>query len=114
MFDRQHLRAYGYSHAGRRIEIVNLRLRLVIRTPKPRLHVHQRRAAAPVKMKSKPVWFEGRFRTAPVYDRERLAAGTRLRGPAVIVEYSSTTIVPPDFRCEVDKYLNLILTRHVN
>ena len=111
LFDQQHMRAYGYSHAGRRIEIVNLRLRLVIRTPKPRLHVHPTRAAVPVKMKSKPVWFDGRFRATPVYDRERLAAGARLQGPAVIVEYSSTTVVPPDFRCEVDKYLNLVLTR---
>jgi len=111
LFDQQHMWAYWYSHAGRRIEIVNLRLRLVIRTPKPRLHVHPMRVAAPVKMKSKPVWFDGRFRATPVYDRERLAAGTRLRGPAVIVEYSSTTVVPPDFRCEVDKYLNLVLTR---
>ena len=111
LFDRQHMRAYGYSHAGRRIEIVNLRLRLVIRTPKPRLHAHRMRVAAPVKMKSKPVWFDGRFCATPVYDRERLAAGARLRGPAVIVEYSSTTVVPPDFRCEVDKYLNLVLTR---
>jgi N-methylhydantoinase A len=111
LFDRQHMRAYGHSHAGRRIEIVNLRLRLVIRTPKPRLHAHRMRVAAPVKMKSKPVWFDGRFCATPVYDRERLAAGARLRGPAVIVEYSSTTVVPPDFRCEVDKYLNLVLTR---
>ena len=111
LFDQQHMRAYGYSHVGRRIEIVNLRLRLVIRTPKPRLRVHQMRAAAPEKMKSKPVWFDGRFRATPVYDRERLAAGARIAGPAIIVEYSSTTVVPPDFRCEVDKYLNLILTR---
>jgi N-methylhydantoinase A len=110
-FDQQHLRAYGYSHPGRRIEIVNQRLRLVIRTPKPRLRVHPTRVGAPAKTKSKPVWFDGRFRATPVYDREQLAAGARLRGPAVIVEYSSTTIVPPDFRCEVDKYLNLILTR---
>jgi N-methylhydantoinase A len=113
LFDQEHMRAYGYSHVGRPIEIVNLRLRLVIRTPKPRLRAQKIRVAAPAKMKSKPVWFDGRFRATPVYDRERLAAGTRLRGPAVIVEYSSTTVVPPDFRCEVDKYLNLILTRHV-
>jgi N-methylhydantoinase A len=110
-FDQQHLRAYGYSHVGRPIEIVNLRLRLVIRTPKPRLHVHQMRAATPAKMKSKPVWFDGRFRATPVYDRDRLAAGARIAGPAIIVEYSSTTVVPPDSRCEVDKYLNLVLTR---
>jgi N-methylhydantoinase A len=114
LFDQQHMRAYGYSHSGRRIEIVNLRLRVVIRTPKPRLRAHKMRNSTPEKMNPKPVWFDGRFRATPVYDRERLAAGARLRGPAVIVEYSSTTIVPPDFRCEVDKYLNLVLTRHVN
>jgi N-methylhydantoinase A len=113
-FDQQHIRTYGYSHVGRPIEIVNLRLRLVIRTPKPRLRAHKMQSATPEKMKSKPVWFDGRFRATPVYDRERLAAGTRLRGPAIIVEYSSTTVVPPDFRCEVDRYLNLILTRHGN
>jgi N-methylhydantoinase A len=44
-----------------------------------------------------------------LYDRERLEAGTRILGPAVVVEYSSTTVVPPDFSCEVDEYLNLIL-----
>ena len=113
-FDQQHRQAYGYSHPARRIEIVNLRLRLAIRTPKPQLRVHKPGRATPAKMKSKPVWFDGRFRATPVYDRNGLAAGTRLRGPAVIVEYSSTTVVPPDFRCEVDDFLNLLLKREVS
>jgi N-methylhydantoinase A len=60
-------------------------------------------------VKTKPVWFAGRFHRTGLYDRERLEAGARLVGPAVIFEYSSTTVVPPDFTCEVDKYLNLIL-----
>jgi len=111
LFHREHLQAYGYSHPGRRIEIVNLRLRLEIRTPKPQLRAHKTRNAAPPKMKSRMVWFNGRFQTTAVFNREQLAAGARSPGPAVIVEYSSTTVVPPDFRCEVDKYLNLILTR---
>ena len=46
-----------------------------------------------------------------IYDRQRLAAGAALRGPAVIVEYSATTVVPPDFACEVDEHLNLVLER---
>jgi hypothetical protein len=32
-----------------------------------------------------------------------------IHGPAIIGEYSSTTLVPKDFRCEVDAYLNLVL-----
>jgi N-methylhydantoinase A/oxoprolinase/acetone carboxylase beta subunit len=39
-----------------------------------------------------------------------LGYGNRVRGPAIIGEYSSTTYVPPEFDCEVDAYDNLILT----
>jgi N-methylhydantoinase A len=111
LFHQQHEKAYGYSHPGRPLEIVNLRLRLTIRTPKPQLRVHRARHPDPMraKLKTKPVWFAGRFRPTELYDRERLEAGARFAGPAVVVEYSSTTVVPPDFGCEVDKWLNLIL-----
>jgi N-methylhydantoinase A len=33
LFHEQHERTYGYAHAGRPLELVNLRLRLTIRTP---------------------------------------------------------------------------------
>ena len=62
-------------------------------------------------IKRKAVWFEGGLRTTPVYSRDRLSPGVRFRGPAVVVEYSATTIVPPDYECAVDRYLNLVLTR---
>jgi N-methylhydantoinase A len=110
----EHEKAYGYAHRGRPLEIVNLRLRLVIATPKPRLQArkptttHDARAAL---VKTKPVWFGSKAHPTPIYSRERLSPGGRLRGPAVIVEYSSTTVVPPDFACEVDEHLNLILKR---
>jgi len=111
VFRREHEKAYGYAHAGRALEIINLRLRLVIRTPKPRLAA--RRSRSPdlrrARLKTQPAWFEGRPRPTCFYARERLEAGARLPGPAVIVEYSSTTVVPPDFVCDVDNYLNLIL-----
>jgi N-methylhydantoinase A len=111
LFHQQHEKAYGYAHPGRSLEIVNLRLRLVIRTPKPKLRT--RRPGNPdharVKVKTKPVWFAGRFHSTRLYDRERLQAGTRFVGPAVVFEYSSTTVIPPDFECHVDEYLNLVL-----
>jgi N-methylhydantoinase A len=113
LFQAQHEKAYGYMHPGRPLEIVNLRLRLTLSTPKPRLR--PRRAGhpdpAPALLRTKPVWFAGRFHSTRLYDRERLQAGARFRGPAVVVEYSSTTVVPPDYGCEVDEWLNLILTR---
>ena len=35
--------------------------------------------------------------------------GAMIKGPAIIGEYSSTTLVPPNFRCLVDPFLNLVL-----
>jgi N-methylhydantoinase A len=112
LFQREHEKAYGYVHPGRPLEIVNLRVRLTIPTPKPPLRRRaKKRTSAPqtALVKEKPVWFEGRPLATKVYDRERLQPGVSLRGPAVIVEYSSTTVVPPDFVCRVDKYGNLVL-----
>ena len=41
------------------------------------------------------------------YDRDRLRPGTRLKSPAVISEYSATTLIPPGFRGRVDRWRNL-------
>jgi N-methylhydantoinase A len=111
LFRQQHEKAYGYAHPGRPLEIVNVRLRLTIPTPKPQLCVRRTGHPDPARarVKTKPVWFSGCFHPTLLYDRERLQAGARFVGPAVVVEYSSTTVVPPDFSCEVDQYLNLIL-----
>lgn len=111
-FHQEHAKAYGYAYPERPLEIVNLRLRLVIPTPKSGTRPRKPRRANQVQqalIKMKPVWFEGKFRPSAIYDRQRLAPGPELAGPAVIVEYSATTVVPPDFTCRVDKFLNLVL-----
>jgi N-methylhydantoinase A len=45
----------------------------------------------------------------PIYERERLGAGTEIRGPAIVEEPDSTTVVFPDQRLTVDEYGNLII-----
>jgi N-methylhydantoinase A len=112
LFRQQHEKAYGYAHPGRPLEIVNVRLRLTIPTPKPRLRARTTHHSDPARarVKTKPVWFSGGFHPTPLYEREGLEAGMRIAGPAVVVEYSSTTVVPPDFECYIDQYLNLTLS----
>jgi N-methylhydantoinase A len=113
-FHREHAKAYGYAYPERPLEIVNLRLRLVIPTPKSRWRTRKTgpaRQAQEALVKTKPVWFEAKPHPTGIYERQRLAAGARLRGPAVIVEYSATTVVPPDFACKVDEHMNLVLER---
>jgi N-methylhydantoinase A len=113
-FHREHAKAYGYAYPERPLEIVNLRLRLVIPTPKfgwrARTSGATRQAQGAL-VKTKPVWFGGKPHFTGIYERQRLAPGAELHGPAVIVEYSATAVVPPDFTCKIDEHLNLVLQR---
>jgi len=115
MFHVEHNRAYGYCDRTRPIEVVNLRLRLLIPTRKPPLRAERVRRTTDVseaRLKLKPVWFGGRSHKTPFFERHRLRPGMSFRGPAVVVEYSSTTLVPPGFVCRVDEYRDLVLTRY--
>jgi N-methylhydantoinase A len=116
-FHRHHEKAYGYAHSGRALEVVNLRVRLTIPTAKPptlRPAARRRAELSDAVVGVKRVWFGSGFRKTSLYSREKLVAGMKFGGPAVIVEYSSTTIVPPDYLCRVDGHQNLILTRTRN
>jgi N-methylhydantoinase A len=113
-FHREHAKAYGYADPKRPLEIVNLRLRLIIPTPKSQWPARRSSPAHQAQQSladRKPVWFGGKPHPTGIYERSLLNAGARLRGPAVIVEYSATTVVPPDFDCKVDEQLNLILKK---
>lgn len=46
----------------------------------------------------------------PVYERGDLTSEQSLRGPAVITEYSATTVIPPGKRFQVDQAGNLVIT----
>ena len=45
----------------------------------------------------------------PVFERSNLPAGTRLKGPVVIEEPTSTTIVHSEDRLEIDDYGNMLI-----
>jgi N-methylhydantoinase A len=57
------------------------------------------------------VWLRetGGFAACPLYDRDRLAAGNRIEGPAIVEQMDTTTFLPPGAVATVDPYLNLIL-----
>ena len=48
-------------------------------------------------------YFDGRKYEIDVYSRECLVTGSEISGPAIVVELTSTTIVPPGWRLTVDE-----------
>ena len=110
-FHRAHERRYGYCDRSRSCEVVNVRARCTGATPKfnlPRLKPGGPSPASALAGRS-PVLFHARRMRTAIYDRDRLRAGNRIHGPAIVTEYSATTLVPPGWSGRVDRIGNLIL-----
>jgi N-methylhydantoinase A len=111
-FHRLHHRRFGFSDRARPLEIVTLRVRLRIPgpaySPTPQPEIPGDGAHALVSQR--PVYFDGSWLSTPIYARDRLRSGDRLFGPALIIEYSSTTVLPPACHLRVDGYGALLIS----
>jgi N-methylhydantoinase A len=111
-FHALHRERYGYADSSRPTEIVSLRLKAIGVTEKPTL----RRAAshktpAPEVAYTAKVFLSERDSSIPVYEREKLATGASFTSPALVTEYSSTTLIPVGWQVEVDGWLNLLISK---
>lgn len=106
-FHQAHHKAYGYSRVGHEIEVVTIRVRSRIATPQPHLKRTAHRKLPPVVRR---VWIDRRWRRVSVLDRVQLS-GTVGNGPALILDYGSTTFVPSGWRFFADAAGNAILQR---
>jgi N-methylhydantoinase A len=108
-FEASYRKMFGRTGPNVPLEGVSWRLQASGPRPDLRLAPPQGRPSGNAQKGERPVYFPewGERRATPVYDRYRLAPGLRLRGPAVIEERESTTIIGPDALAEVDEYLSL-------
>jgi len=105
-FHAQHRRLFGHAAPARPVEVVTLRLRARGNAvPLPAERPRSRGAAASWQR----VVFGGRAHATAVHRREALPPGVQIRGPAIVCEYSATTVVPPGWRARVDRHGGLVL-----
>ena len=88
---------------------MNVRTTFLGATAKPEFPKRPRQNKRPQPVAACRAWFDRKAVKTAVFDRELLAPGVKLAGPAIIGEYSSTTVIPPGFRCTVDGYSNLVV-----
>ena len=101
-----HERNFGHASPSEPTEIVNLRIAAIGRIARPRLSsLSEGRAEPPdaARLGDTEAYFasEGGSLRAALYRRERLLAGNRLSGPAIVVERTATTVLEPGFWLEV-------------
>jgi N-methylhydantoinase A len=111
-FHRAHERRYGYHDVKRAVEIVNLRVRASGITEKPLVSKIARRTNGVAARADGSVdcVFDGKLASASLFARDGLRGGDRFAGPAVISEYSATTLVPGGWKAKVDDYGQILLT----
>ncbi len=111
-FHRAHERRYRYSDFARQAEVVNIRSRATGITAKPELDrlPAKGKKPRPTFTETRHGFFSGRKCLTKVYDRSNLPPGAEFKGPAIVAEYSATTVVPPGWSGTVDGWGNLILS----
>ena len=108
-FHAEHSRRYGYSSPNREVEIVTVRLKARIASPEKLNNMRAEFPAVRLQRSETRVWFEGKYRPTPVIPRASLRSGKKYRGPAVITEYSATTVIPSGLFFQADKAGNLMV-----
>lgn len=113
LFLEEHRRLYGYAIEEEGVDLVNLRVvarRRFPALPDPTAEgVGEDPALA--YLGDRLVHFPGPgTRQTRIFARERLRPGNCFEGPAIVEEYDSTTVVPPGQTCQVDAFLQLVIT----
>jgi N-methylhydantoinase A len=109
-FHSEHHRRYGYSHPERKIELVTLRLRARMKSPSATSRLPRAgKYKVPENREKRAVIFSSQRTPTAIIDRDSLRPQEELRGPAVITEYSATTVVPPGASFHLDRPGNLVV-----
>lgn len=109
-FHRAHLARYGYAQRSDTVEIVAVRLRSsgLVKPLKQQRLARSKPTIAKSRAQVETI-FDGKKLRVQLYERDELAAETRLLSPCIVVEYSSTTLIPTGAQAKVDAYGNLII-----
>jgi len=108
-FVAAHRQLYGHGDPAADLEIVSLRCRAIGRVEPPQIR------AIPEKPRGGASFRKIHFRTAggfvrcPVIGRSELTPGALITGPAIIDEWTTTTVVHPNWQASADEHGNLLL-----
>jgi len=113
-FERAYWERFEVELEQMRALVMSLRTAVIGRRPAVSLGglaaAPARGALADAQAGSRRAWFDGAWHETPIYRRERLAAGVRFDGPAIVEQLDSTTVIEPGDRVEVDALGNLIVS----
>jgi N-methylhydantoinase A len=108
-FHQAYLDRYGHSNPEEAIEFVNLRVSAIGALPKGQVTATEDTTET---LEAKPerqsqAYFGGEWLDTPIFMREHLLPGQVFAGPAIVLEPSCTTVMPPSCRAKIDAFGNI-------
>lgn len=114
-FHREHNRQFGYSleEEGTEMELINVRLRVVGKTERPKFTTGQveRVSAESAIKKWREVYIPelNLMKSVAIYDGDKAIFGAKIEGPCVIEKITTSIFVSESYNCEVDEYGSFIV-----
>jgi N-methylhydantoinase A len=110
-FDAEHNRLFSFLLDGNEHELVSARA--TVSGPRPSvgtIHLPEGEAdPSAARAGTTRIWVDGEHADAAVYDRDRLAAGNVIPGPAIVTEMDSTTLILPGHAATVHASGSLLI-----
>jgi len=109
-FDEIHEKHFGSRAEDQKVELVNYRLTTKVLVPKPavrELPTGSENSDQAITARRR-AYFDGWY-DCPIYDRGRLVGGNRVKGPAIIEQMDSTTVIFPGQSAHIDRFGNIVI-----
>jgi N-methylhydantoinase A len=114
-FHQQHRLDYGYHFDDGEVELITVRVigsEDVAPLKVARIDKAEGSDISGAFLYSRATTFDdGQSVETPRYDRNRLRAGQRVAGPAILIQHNSTTLLPPGYTAAVAEFGNLHVYR---
>ena len=108
-FHAAHNARYNFEIPGETIELISIKVTAISVTERLELPKLPAATAPPEPIDTRSVIFDDGAHDAKVYDRASLMDSHQLRGPALIEEPASITVIRPGQDVRVDTYGNLLI-----
>ena len=113
-FEARYKSVFGNPLSGIPMRVLNLRVSVIGVRPNFDLHLlapdDEGTIEAAVRG-SRPVWVNGSWTEATIYERLHLPVGAEIKGPALLEQPDTTIFVEPDLVGIVDEFGNLVISR---
>ncbi len=113
-FHKRHEELYTYAEPHNAVEVVNIESTVYGKIEKPKLPKYAKGGTAAKALKGyRKAIFDasGKATKTPIYDGERLGAGSKIVGPAIIEEVTTTIVIEPQWVAVLDATGSYVITR---